>query len=87
MNDMHNFSKAKLSAINELHEMQKRACKNTDSKPQNTGLFSTNNDKSASQFFSLPISNDDLVIIGLILILSKDCRDKWLFLSLLYILM
>ena len=87
MNDMHNFLKAKTTAINELHEMQKRAVKSTDTSSQNTAKIPINKNKNMSNFLSLPMSNDDIVILGLILILSKDCHDKWLFWALLYILM
>lgn len=84
---MHNFSKAKINAINELNEMHKRASKNSTNTQQNrvkSTAYITNN---TFKKFNLNLSDDDIVIIGLFLILSKDCNDIWLFLSLLYILM
>ncbi len=87
MNDMHSFLKAKTNAINELHEMKKRAAENGDYTEQKSSTKPLNNDKTSLKNFNSYLSNVDLVIIGLLLILSKDCHDTWLFWALLYILM
>lgn len=83
MTDMQNFSKIKNEAIKELHEMSRKA---TEKQPFATKISRENN-KNSSNNFGLSLSNDDLLILGLILILHQDCYDKWLFLALLYILL
>lgn len=87
MTEMHNFSRDKQRAITEMLNMNKKALK--------SDAFSA--DKSAVKPKKLPqnllaksglsMSGDELLIIGLILILAEDCRDTWLFLALAYILM
>ncbi len=83
MNDMHNFSQAKQNAIEQLREMNKKADRTERNLKQNTH----NPPKKSPNNFVALSSNDDMLIIGLILILTGDCQDKWLFLALLYILM
>ncbi len=83
MNDMQNFSNLKNRAINEMLEMNERAAKTEHFKDEcreNANKITTKN-KSNS------FSNDEMLILALVLILSKDCSDYWLFLALLYILM
>lgn len=87
MNDMHNFSKARQTAIDQMWEMNKKAA--------STGAFdrkdNASNQSKAPHIHrkksDIAISDDDILILGLILILSQDCRDMWLFLALLYVLM
>ncbi len=87
MTDMHNFSHDKQRAIEQLLDMNKRALQTESFSHQNTTSTVHNSLKSSSNNLGLPLTNDALLIIGLILILSEDCRDMWLFLALLYILM
>lgn len=87
MNDMHNFSRDKQRAIEQMLDMNKRASQAEPPPQQST---SQNTHKSLKNLFNnsrLTISHDDILIIGLIIILSEDCHDIWLFLALLYILM
>ena len=87
MTEMHNFSRDKQRAITEMLEMNKKALKSE--------AFSV--DKSAAKHKILPqnllaksglsMSEDEILIIGLILILAEDCRDTWLFFALAYVLM
>lgn len=84
---MHNFKAAKTRAIDELYEMNKRASKNADFKPQKSPHTPSENGKNLLKNFNLLNSDDELIILGLIIFLSKDCHDKWLFLALLYILL
>ena len=84
---MHNFSSLKNRAINELWDMNKRATQNEPQKQQNTAQNTHNHIKNLSDSFRLSLSNDDIIIVGLVLILAEDCPDNWLFLALLYILM
>lgn len=87
MNDMHNFGDAKKRAINELYEMNQKAAKNADYKAQQTDKSRILNTKNTLGKFNLSLSEDELIVIGLLLILSKDCSDNMLFLALLYILL
>lgn len=87
MNDMHNFKAAKDKAIDELYQMNRRATENADLKHQNSSSAPFNNSKKLLKNFNLLNSDDELIILGLIMVLSKDCHDKWLFLALLYILL
>lgn len=87
MNDMHNFSEAKQNAIEQLREMNKKAVQTGDSPKQDTSKSTHKPLKNLPNNFAMLSSNDDMLIIGLILILSGDCRDMWLFLALMYILM
>lgn len=85
MNTMHNFYSDKQRAVEQLREMNKRASQKaakTEAKPPES---KHNNMPFISPNFSIPLSNDDLLFIGLIMILSKDCHDTWLFLALFYI--
>ena len=87
MTDMHSFQKAKTNAINELNEMKKRACENGGVFGEEQLITPHKNEKVSGKNLGVHLSSDDLIIIGLILILSKDCKDTWLFLALIYILM
>lgn len=84
---MHNFSKAKQNAIDEMLNMNKRATHLNDVPPQNNAPYSPNTSITSTPKTDNSFSNDTLLIIGLILILSQDCSDTRLFLALLYILM
>ena len=83
MTDMQNFSRLKNEAIKELHEMNKKATE----KPPFAQKILLGNDKNSLNNFGLSLSNDELLVLGLIFILHQDCYDKWLFLALLYILL
>ena len=83
MSGMHNFSNLKNNAINEMLEMNKRARKSAVIPPQNK----TKSDKTHELKANFSFSADELLVLGLVLILSKDCDDNLLFLALLYILM
>lgn len=87
MNDMHNFAERKNRAIDELKKMNNQAANKNNfchDIPMKTQRFSG---KSQSFNFDFLTSNDDLLILGLILILYEDCQDIWLFLALIYILL
>ena len=83
MIDMQDFSNVKNNAINELFKMSQRASKNGCLPPANSEKC----DKSSTDTQSFSIGNDELLVLGLVLILSNDCSDRWLFLALLYILL
>ncbi len=87
MTDMHNFGAAKKRAIDQLYEMNKKACENTESKSTDPPNSAINNGSNLLKNFNVSVSDDELIVIGLLLILSKDCSDTWLFLALLYILL
>ena len=87
MIDMHNFSQDKKRAIEQMLDMNKKAVNRESVLPQNTANNVNTSPKNHLGKFSMSMSQDDILIIGLILILSGDCRDMWLFLALLYILM
>ncbi len=76
MNDMHNFSQAKQNAINQMLDMNKKARQNAPTALKNSIGGSLTS-----------ISNDTILILGLLLILSQDCSDMWLFLALVYLLL
>ncbi len=80
---MHEFSKLKDQAILELQKMNKQASKKQSFSPK----IKCNNESNLFKNFTALLSDEDLLIIGLILILHQNHSDKWLFLSLLYILM
>ena len=84
---MHNFDTAKKQAIDKLYEMNKRATKTNNFKAENSANKTTKNAQAPTLSLNQLLSNDELIIMGLFLILSKDCHDNWLFLSLLYILL
>ena len=87
MNDMHNFASRKNRAIDELKQMNKRAPKNNvvfEESPLQTPHLSGKSERVNFNFLS---TGDDLLIIGLIVILYEDCHDLWLFLALIYILL
>ena len=79
---MHNFDLAKKFAIEQMHEMSKKATVPNPQQPQKTDCPSNKSIKN----FGSSYSNDDLLILALMLILYGDCQDKWLFLALLYLL-
>lgn len=85
MTDMHNFSNQKNRAINEMLNMSKRASQtipnNCKNKPEKTKIQSK---KIPNKNFL--IANDDMLILGILLILAEDSCDLWLFLALIYIL-
>ena len=87
---MQNFSKLKNQAIEQMRKMNQRAskdCENTQSQPSFQAKKQNKSHKILEKnILNIP-SNDDLIIIGILLILGEDCRDIWLFLALLYILM
>lgn len=87
MNDMHNFSAHKQRAIEQMLDMNKKALQTEPLLQQNTVPNTHKAFNNLSDNLRLSISSDDILVIGLILILSEDCRDMWLFLALLYILM
>ena len=87
MNDMHNFSSDKQRAIAEMLDMNKKAAQSKALPPQNASSNTHKASKGPSGNLGLSVSSDDMLIIGLMLILSQDCRDMWLFLALMYILM
>lgn len=87
MNDMHSFSTAKQLAIEQMLDMNKKASQ-TGTLPRRNAEQKTHKELKNSLNGSRPeISYDAILIIGLILILSEDCHDMWLFLALLYVLM
>lgn len=83
MIDMHNFSETKNRAVQELFETARRADATHQKTQQNPHCALP---KPSFNFINLN-SQDDLLIIGLILILYKDSTDFLLFLALIYILM
>lgn len=87
MNSMHSFSECKNRAINELHEMSKRATQTTHFTGKNNKNHTENSHNFSPLNLVASLSNDEIIIVGLVLILSKDCSDYWLFLALLYILL
>ncbi len=87
MSDMHNFLNDKQHAIERMLDMNKRATKSQSFSPDKTAQEPS---KPLRKLFSnsgVSMSTDGMLIIGLILILSEDCQDMWLFLALIYILM
>ena len=87
MNDMHNFAARKNCAINELKQMNKRATKNDSSCKETPIETASCSGKRVSYKFDISPSGDNLLIIGLLIILYEDCQDIWLFLALIYILL
>lgn len=84
---MHNFSSLKENAINEMREMNKKAVHTEPLFIKASKVDENKTLKNNQNNFLTVMSGDDMLIIGLILILSGDCRDIWLFLALAYILM
>lgn len=87
MNDMQSFSNLKNRAINEMLKMNERAAKTGDSQPEKQEGVKRIPVKNHTEKMSVNFSNDELLVLVLVLILSKDSSDYWLFLALLYILM
>lgn len=83
MIDMQGFSNLKSNAINELLEMSKRASK-SDNPPPQSSVKAAKISPQKSNVFN---HSDETLILGLVLLLSKDCKDNLLLLALLYILM
>lgn len=84
---MQDFSSIKNRAIDELFKMNEQASKisnNSDRKAEKSG---ENQHKVIAASNGLSLSSDELLILGVVLILSNDSHDMWLFLALLYILM
>lgn len=86
MTDMHSFSRDKQRAIEQMLDMNKKASFSERGNRQNTDKPIRQQTQNSHRGFALDISNDGMLILGLILILAEDCRDKWLFLALVYIL-
>ena len=87
MNDMHNFLSAKENAINEMREMNKKAIYHGPSYKKSNNQNQNKTLKNVYGNFGTTMSDDDILILGLLLVLSQDCRDMWLFGALVYILM
>ncbi len=89
MNNMHNFSKQKQNAINQMNEMKKRAApsKEADSKPKVMPIKPQISQSKPLLSGGLSLSDDTLILLGLILILYSDSSDMLLLLALAYILM
>lgn len=87
MSDMHNFSSDKQHAIEQMLDMNKRATKPQSFSPAKASQEPNKPSKKLFSGSGLSMSTDGMLIIGLILILSEDCQDMWLFLALVYILM
>lgn len=87
MTEMHNFSRDKQRAITEMLDMNKKAIKSNTFSADKTAAEHKNPPKNSFVKSGLSMSGDEILIIGLILILAEDCRDTWLFLALAYILM
>ncbi|MBR3591338.1 MAG: hypothetical protein IKL46_00590 [Clostridia bacterium] len=87
MNDMQDFSSIKNRAIEELFKMNKQASKVRNSGNRKAEKSGENQHKITIANGGLSLSSDELLILGIVLILSNDSHDMWLFLALLYILM
>lgn len=85
MNSMHDFYRDKQRAVEQLREMNNRASQNAEKAQAKTPEYTPNRAPFLSPKLSFSLSDDDLLFIGLIMILSKDCHDTWLFLALFYI--
>lgn len=85
MNTMHNFSSAKQRAIQQMREMNKRSSPQVKTESPKKREILHKQPLFSLQNFSFPLSDDELLFLGLIMILSKDCDDTWLFLALFYI--
>ncbi len=88
MNAMHNFKTQKQYAINQINEMQKRATSPAPQveKPPKGAPVLVKNTSADNQKLSFLLSNDAVIIFGLILILSSEKSDMLLLLALIYIL-
>lgn len=84
---MHNFISLKENAINEMREMNKKATYKEPLVAKTRQINQNKTLKNHQKNFFANMSDDDILIIGLILVLYGDCRDTWLFLALAYILM
>lgn len=84
---MHSFSYRKKCAINELLEMNQKSAQNQGFDANDATLHNTLNNNFSSIIFNILNSPDNLLIIGIIIILYQDCRDYLLFLALIYILL
>lgn len=89
MNNMHSFSSQKQNAIKQMNDMQKRA-----TLPKNNPIDTTVNTQIAPKAttsqtikHNFLLSNDNMIILGLILILSNEKCDNLLLLALIYILL
>lgn len=87
MNNMHDFSNLKNRAIDELWKMNEQAVKIGHFNGSANQEAKRITQSSSSENAGLSFSNDELLILGIVLILLKDSHDYWLFLALLYILM
>ncbi len=88
MNGMHNFKVQKQNAINQIHEMKTRATPSEETYVTDKKVAKTDPkpplSPAKSAIFSM--SDDTIIILGLILILSNDNTDMLLLLALVYIL-
>lgn len=87
MKDMQDFSDLKNRAINEMLQMNGRAVKTGHSNVEFQEKTKQIPHKIHTENKAVSFSSDEMLILGIVLILSKDCSDYWLFLALLYILM
>lgn len=87
MNSMHNFNRDKQRAIQQLREMNKRASVSAPKKEAKPHDIPHKRTPFVLQNFSFSMSDDELLFLGLLVILSKDCDDTLLFLALFYIFM
>ena len=81
------FSKLKNQAIEQMREMNCRASKSVDHSQQKSNAQPNISTQNLLGNIPFPATNDNLIIMGILLILGEDCRDIWLFLALLYIMM
>lgn len=87
MNDMHNFSDAKQNAINEMRRMNRQARSYASYEQNSSHKINNSHSKAPTGNTVLPMSQDDMLIMGLILILSQENSDNLLLLALAYVLM
>lgn len=87
MSDMQSFSREKQRAIDEMFNMNKKAVQSDPLPKSNTASIAHDFSKNRGNKIDISLSPDDMMIIGLILILSDDCRDMRLFFALVYILL
>ncbi len=87
MTEMHNFSKDKQRAIEQMLDMNRRAqSQNKNFQNKSYPLVYRKSSTDINPFFELLNQPDTLIILGLILILAEDNTDMLLLLALVYIL-
>lgn len=77
------FQNEKLRAIEQLHEMNRRALNKAQ---KNETDFKSQKSTVAAFAKSINIPPDVLLILGLIFVLSQEKCDKWLVLALVFLL-